>query len=123
MRNFGKADGGGRRIAAREQLPLLAVFSTRVRTGQALLVDLSKTGAKLRGHNLPEKDEDLALNVEGVTTFGWVAWSRMGYCGITFDSALATDNILKLERLVERARGLPPELMSALDDWERGLAR
>jgi hypothetical protein len=120
---FGKCNGGGRRRAHREFLPLIAVFTTRTRSHHAFLVDLSSTGARLRGDDVPEKGEDLMLSIEGVLTYGTVAWSRLGFCGIAFDSPLPLADIRLLEQKASKARGLPPEMTAAMDDWNLGLAR
>ena len=123
MSTFGKRNGGGRRRATREQRPLVAMFTTRTRSHSALLVDLSATGARLRGSDLPGRDEDLILHVEGLAAYGIVKWSRLGFCGIAFDDPLSPGEIKTLERAVNLARGLPPELKAAMDDWSLGLAR
>jgi hypothetical protein len=123
MTTFGKRNGGGRRRAHRETLPLVAVFTTRTRSHHGVLVDLSSTGARLRGTDLPEMGEDLMLSIEGVLTYGTVAWSRLGYCGIAFDGPLPAGTMQMLEQRAAEARGLPPEMKAALDDWTLGLAR
>ena len=123
MTAFGKCKGGGRRRAPREFLPLIAVFTTRTRSHHALLIDVSSTGARLRGDDLPQDGEDLMLNVEGVISYGTVAWSRLGFCGIAFDCPLPPGCLQKLEQKVSRARGLPPEIAAAMEDWTLGIAR
>jgi len=123
MSAFGKREGGGRRNAEREDLSLIAVFTTRTRSHSALLVDLSATGARVRGNDLPEVDEDLILTVEDVSSYGIVKWKRMGFCGIEFDAPLSLAAIKQLEHKVRIARGLPPQIMAAMEDWAIGLAR
>jgi hypothetical protein len=123
MTTFGKRKGGGRRRAAREHLPLIAVFTTRSRSHPAVLVDVSSTGVRLRGDDLPGRGEDLLVTIEGVTSYGVVAWSRLGFCGIAFDSPLPAGSLQLLEQRVAKARGLSPELMAAMEDWQLGVAR
>jgi hypothetical protein len=120
---FGKRQGGGRRSADREHLPLIAIFTTRTRSHAAGLVDLSVTGARLRGTELPAADEDLILNIEGLSAYAVVKWSRLGFCGVEFDVPLSAPEITSLEQRVRAARGLAPELMAAMEDWTLGLAR
>ena len=123
MSAFGKRQGGGRRSAEREDLPLIAVFTTRTRSHSAMLVDLSATGARVRGNDLPEVNQDLILSIEDVSSYGIVKWKRMGFCGIEFDASLSVASIKQLEHKVRIARGLPPQIMAAMEDWAIGLAR
>ena len=123
MSAFGKCKGGGRRRAHREHLPLIAIFTTRTRSHHAMLVEVSTTGLRLRGDDLPAEGEDLMVTIEGVTSYGVVAWSRLGFCGIAFDSPLPAGSLQFLEQKVTRARGLPPELVAAMEDWNLGVAR
>jgi hypothetical protein len=123
MNSFGRSKGGGRRRASRESLPLVAVFATRTRSYRAELVDISSTGLRLRADNLPAKDEDLMITVESASLYGVVAWSRMGYCGVAFDSPLPRETLDLFEARVKRGRGLPPEIVAAMDDWQLGAGR
>ena len=61
---FGKQGGGGRRGAPREAAPLLAVYTTVTKSHEVVLVDVSSTGARLRGPNLPEAGDELFVSVE-----------------------------------------------------------
>jgi hypothetical protein len=70
MTTFGKRQGGGRRRAAREPVPLVAILTGRSHSHEAVLTDLSTTGARLRCHELPYVGEDLVLNVEGLAAYG-----------------------------------------------------
>ena len=73
--SFGKCQGGGRRRAARGKYPCIVTYRTLLRFDSAFLIDVSKTGARLRGETLPGVGEDLVLNIEGQSTFATVAWS------------------------------------------------
>jgi hypothetical protein len=123
MTSFGKSMGGGRRGASRESLPLIAVFATRTKSHHAMLVNVSRTGLQLKGEDLPAKEEDVMVTVEGVSAFGVVAWSRLGNCGIALDTPLPAEILKLLERRVARAHGLPPEIVVAMDEWQLDLAR
>ena len=123
MSSFGKREGGGRRSAEREDLSLIAVFTTRTRSHSAMLVDLSATGARVRGSDFPDVNQDLILTIEGVSAYGIVKWKRMGFCGIAFDAPLSLAAIKQLEHKVRIAGGLPPQIMAAMEDWVIGLAR
>ena len=106
MSTFGKRQGGGRRRAEREHLPLIAIFTTRTRSHAAALVDLSATGARLRGTDLPAPDEDLMLNVEGLSAYAVTRWCRLGFCGVEFEVPLSPAQIASLEGRVRRAASL-----------------
>ena len=121
MNRFGSCRGGGRRSAVRQAAPLMAVFTTVTQSHTAALVDVSRTGARLRGDRLPAKGEDMLLSIDSVRAFGSVAWSRGDQCGVAFDEPLGADELRLLRAKI--APGLPPEVKAALDDWTLGLAR
>ena len=123
MSVFGKCQGGGRRGAPRGNYPCIIVYRTLLRSDSAVLIDVSSTGARLRGERLPGQGEDLVVNIEGNSTFATVAWSDDGQCGLTFDAPLPAAVLAAIEKKVTRARGLPPQMIAALDDWQGGIAR
>jgi len=123
MSDFGKCAGGGRRSAARKTVPLVAVVTTLRESRSAILVDVSATGARLRGADLPNSAEELFLTVDGVVVFGTVAWEREHERGIEFDGPLEATDEARLKQNVVEARGLPPEIKAAFDDWALGFAR
>ena len=121
--SFGKCQGGGRRRAARGKFPCIISYRTLLRSASAFLIDVSRTGARLRGEALPGAGEDLVLNIEGHTTFASVAWSDGANCGLDFDGPLPSATLAAIEAKVSRARGLSPQQIAALDDWQGGIAR
>jgi len=123
MSTFGKCEGGGRRSAARTPAPLIGLVTTLNETRTAVVVDVSATGARLRGKNLPSKDADFFIHVEGVVTFGTVQWEDGDDRGIVFDTPLAPADEQLLHQKVCEARGHPPEIKAALDEWSVGIAR
>lgn len=123
MSKFGKSNGGGRRSAARMAVPLTAVITTLHESRSAILVDVSATGARLRGPNILRSDEELFLTVDGIVIFGTVAWAKNDECGVAFDSQLEASTEKRLRHKVVQAEGLPPELKAAFDDWSVGIAR
>lgn len=120
---FGKAQGGGRRSAPREQAPPIAVFTTVARSCRGTAVDVSATGARLRADNVPQAGEVLEVSIDNVRAFGTVMWSRGNECGIEFDKPLTRMEVHRLRCGVSQLAGLPPELKAALEDWNGGLAR
>ena len=120
---FGKCDGGGRRTAPRQAAPLIAIITTLKDTHEARLVDVSTTGVRLKGEDLPVEGEELFLTIESVRTFGCVAWRRDGECGIAFEGPLPPDAVNGLRQKAAKMGGQPPELRAAFEDWTLGLAR
>ena len=123
MGTFGKCKGGGRRSAARTTAPLLALVTTLKDSHSAALVDVSSTGARLRGTGLPHEGEALFISVEHMITFGTVAWAHDGELGVAFDRPLDSDDEQYLRQKVALTAGLPPDMKAALDDWMLGAAR
>lgn len=123
MSTFGKRGGGGRRKAARENIPLIAVFTTMTRSYTAELVDISETGARLRGTHTPDEHDEIILSVDRLRTFGAVAWAHDGEFGVTFDMQLAEDDVGFLRNKVARTRGLTADMRLALDLWNAGSTR
>jgi hypothetical protein len=101
----------------------VAVISTLTRTHSATLVDVSQTGVRLSGDDLPEEGEELFLGIEQIRTFGCVAWKRDGECGLAFDEPLPAAELQELRRKAGNGRGLSLEMRTALEDWNLGLAR
>ncbi len=123
MSRFGKCDGGGRRGAARETLPLVAVFTTLSRSHTAELIDISATGARLHGHDVPEEGEEVLLSVDRLRAFGSVAWACDEEFGIAFDIAVHAEEVDALREKVRATRGLSADMRLALDVWSAGSPR
>lgn len=123
MSTFGKCKGGGRRSALRAPAPLMAFVTTLTATHSAVLIDVSSTGARLQGTDLPTTGDELFVNLEGIVAFGTVAWAKGAERGIAFDPPLSTMDEKSLRHRVATARGVRPEIKAALDDWSLGLAR
>ena len=123
MTQFGKSDGGGRRSAARLGAPLTAVVSTVVGSRSAELVDISATGARLKGANLPDLNEELSIIVEGVQAFGAIVWSDGDLRGMHFDEQRGLPDEMKLRQKVAQAAGIPLDVRAAFDQWTLGSGR
>jgi hypothetical protein len=67
--------------------------------------------------------EDLIVNIETVQAFGTVVWSDSGECGIVFEPALDSNDETYLRNLVATARGLPPDIRAAFENWTVGAGR
>ncbi len=123
MKMFGKSKGGGRRAAPRETTPLVAVLTSLTRSHGAVLVDVSCTGARFRGADLPKANEQLVVTIQDIRAFATVAWSEHGQCGAEFDPALQPEDVEKLREDVARTAGVEPHMKAAADAWILGAAR
>lgn len=80
MITFGNRGGGGRRESPRLPAPLPAILSNTVSTQCAVVEDLSCTGVRLQGDDLPHPGSDILIRVETLSVFGtvvWVEWWRV----------------------------------------------
>jgi hypothetical protein len=101
----------------------MAVLTTLAGSRSAVLADVSSTGARVRATDLPAMGEALVINIERVQAFGSVAWSDSEECGIVFEPPLDADDEDHLRQLVNAARGLPPDIHAALENWTVGAGR
>jgi hypothetical protein len=102
---------------------LIAQVSTRTKTLSSHLIDVSSTGLRLCGKNLPLPGEDVLVSIEGVKGFGTIVWQKGDTRGVAFEPSLLPGEVQKLRQLVSQAQGLSPDLKAAWDDWELGMAR
>lgn len=123
MNAFGKSKGGGRRSAPRANAPLVAMVTTLQGSHSAELVDVSATGARLRGPGLPDVGDELFVTVDEVIGFGQVAWSEGNERGLAFDPHLTPVEEQHVRSKVKTAAGLPLEMRAAFDDWVLGCGR
>jgi hypothetical protein len=122
MSTFGKSKGGGRRSAPRSAAPLVGLLTTMEGTRSAVIVDVSATGARLCGKDLPGKWSDFFISLDGVVTFGTVQWEDGDERGVEFDARLDPADEKLLQQKIRDARGMPPEFKAAFEDWTSGLA-
>lgn len=90
MQEFGKrVDGaGGRRRTRRQKVVLTGSASHDDDLRPVIIEDVSSTGAKLRGRNLPQSGEDMQIAVGSMTLTAAVTWLGADQCGITFTTPL-----------------------------------
>lgn len=127
MPMFGKRIDGvdGRRSAVREPMLLSAAILTLNRSFSAIVVNVSATGARLRGCGDVGQGDDLWIKVGVVDVLATVAWADEGLCGVTFDVALNDADLDHLRREAKNTlvtRLTPEERIAALD-WIAGMAR
>jgi hypothetical protein len=94
-------------------------------SGGAALLDISATGARLGGKNLPSADQGFVLKINKVEAFATVAWVADHMIGIAFDEPLQDGQVRALQQEVRDARltGLTPDEQLAMQDWSVGVAR
>lgn len=122
MRSFGRCGGGGRRAANRVQGPVLAVLTTLQQAKSAVLVDLSCTGARVSGDDLPPKGTDLFIRIGPADVFATVAWRRGDMAGIAFDQPITAFEVDQVRRRAAEIKmmQLSPDEKLALDQWMVG---
>ena len=87
------------------------------------LLNISKTGAKLRGEPLPPKGTTALLKAGTLHMLCRVVWSRNGQCGVRFDEPVP-DRLLKSIQLKGAISidMLTPDEQLVRDDWVEGSA-
>ncbi len=93
MPSFGRRIDGptGRRRSQREDVVLAASALSPGASRAVVVTDVSPSGAKLRGRQLPQAGTDVLLSVGSVVLFAAVAWVRHDECGISFESPLPAE--------------------------------
>jgi hypothetical protein len=120
MRTFGKSEGGGRRSAAREPFPFLAVLSTVTHNHHVVLEDISRDGARFSAPDLPlGEGEQLIFRADYLQAFGRVAWANNNECGVVFESPITLEAVEQLRRDAKINSGMPlsPEERARID-WK-----
>ncbi len=125
MAPFGKRLGGGRRGADRSQSVLPALVTTIAGSRSAILLDVSSTGARVAGPNLPRTGGFLKFKVEGTEVYATVQWCSEELRGIQFDTVLTDQQVSALRFEAANAHLTEISIASglALQDWTLGLAR
>ena len=123
MSTFGKRKGDGRRSATRSPVPLIAMVKTLKGAHSSVLIDVSATGTRLGGHDLPQYHEDLLVTVEGISAFGTVAWAEGNERGVAVDGPLSARDEQFLRQKVAQFRAMPAAIRAAFEDWSIGFAR
>ena len=93
MSNFGKRIDGpsGRRRNRREPVVLAASAMAPGTSRSVIVTDVSPTGAKLQGRELPGAGANVLVTVGEMELFASVAWTRFNECGITFEAQLSDE--------------------------------
>lgn len=110
MPNFGKRiDGpGGRRRSSREPVVLAASAVTLDAARAVVVTDVSPSGAKLEGRDLPAEGTSVLFSVGNTQLLANVVWSGRNECGIGFETPISSDvsDHLKREGCWARVMGI-----------------
>lgn len=100
MLQFGRRVDGpyGRRRRVRQPVVLAASAMSIDRSRSVLVADLSPSGARLHGRDLPSEGSELLVAVGSQDSFATIVWRNEDACGIAFDEALADDRLAQLKR-------------------------
>ena len=90
---------------------------------EVVLVDVSSSGARLRGPNVPEADNELFISVENLKVFGTVVRVEGHEFAIGFDQPLPSEDLAFLRSKVKEGAGFSPEEKAAIDGWVLGVER
>ena len=127
MGDFGKRlDGpGGRRVATREPVLLNAALLTLQTSRPVTLLDVSKTGARLRVREPLSRGQQIWLKINPSDLFGTVVWVEEEECGILFDEPLGDADVASLQARgkVVIFVGLTADEQLGAEDWQSGFMR
>ena len=99
MRTFGISQARGRRSMPRTQAPSGALLSMSAGDYPATIIDISRTGARLRSEFLPNVGQQLSFSADDVHAVAEVVWCGAGNCAIEFDTPIAVSEVHKLRGL------------------------
>jgi len=105
MVKFGNSTRG-RRAVPRTEAPMVAVISTSGVHHNAELMDLSRTGARLKGRSFPDEGEELTFKAEKVTAAGIVIWLAGDHCGVAFDTPIAAAEVQRIRAFAHFVEGV-----------------
>lgn len=95
-------DGNGtRRGAIRNRVLMVATLTTPTKSTGVRIRDVSSTGARVEGTDLPSRGSTVVLTRGSFEAFGQIVWVGDGLVGIAFDEHLPDD------ALMASLRGLP----------------
>jgi hypothetical protein len=124
MDKFGKRVDGisGRRAAVRQTVSMPASMFSLEQSRVVIVEDISTTGAKLTGAELPKLGEDVWIKAGPVDAFGTVAWVDEYVCGVTFERPLSAseDEFIQTEARMMSLTKLTAAERAALADWRNG---
>ncbi|HET9866878.1 MAG TPA: PilZ domain-containing protein [Nitrospira sp.] len=99
MLQFGRRVDGlsGRRRRVRQPVILAASAMSIDRSRSVLVADLSPSGAKLLGRDLPNEGSEVLVAVGSQDSFATIVWRNDDGCGIEFEQPLPQHRLAQLE--------------------------
>ena len=100
MPGFGRRMDGlsGRRRSPRQPV-ILAASAWAIGGSRSVLIgDLSATGARLRGRDLPPSAADVLITVGPIEVFATVNWRADVECGVEFHATLTPDLLGQIQK-------------------------
>ena len=96
---FGRRVDGpsGRRRRVRQPVVLAASAVSIERSRSVLVADLSPSGAKLQGRDLPKEGSEVLVAVGSQDSFATIVWRNDDACGIEFDTLLPEERVAQLK--------------------------
>jgi hypothetical protein len=115
----------GRRAEPRAYLVLPASTEALSGNRHVTLLDVSRTGARVAGQNLPDIGKEVVLNCGGIEAFGSVVWAAPDRRGIHFEEPIGGRDLIALRALAAESKDseMTYEEREAAADWSSGLAR
>ena len=125
MGSFGRSGGGGRRESERALSAMSAAVTSVTHSAPVVVAEISRTGARLEGRDLPKEGESLSLSIGKLHAFGAVRWREPASCGVQFEARIPDDIVAQLRRDPKSAPVAKAliDAQEALEDWETGFAR
>ena len=122
---FGVQAGGGRRLDARYVIYATASVATFRERHVVVIEDVSATGAKLTGTDLPANGTEIMLKTRKGSFYASVVWAQKDWCGIQFEQALTDSELedLRAEAVPNSFSTVALDRRIAAEDWQNGLAR
>ena len=100
-----------RRNAERDQLGISVSLLSMGQSRVVLMVDVSQSGAQIKGQNLPGVGEDVLLRIADVELFGSIVRACEGEAAILFDPPTGATELERLREIHdEQTRDLTPYL-------------
>lgn len=99
MRTFGTSMATGRRSVPRASTLVTAVVSTAADQHWTELVDISRTGARVRCAWLAADGDDVVFLAEKVRATGQVVWCDGNQVAIDFDTPITATEVTRIRSL------------------------
>ena len=87
-----------RRRSPREAVMLAGSAMSVTRSRSVMIADISVSGARLGGRDLPAAGDDLLMVVGSQDRMGTVMWRSGDHCGVRVDDPLAADQIAQMKQ-------------------------